>query len=413
MPQQVDIIVAESEQPGTRHTLSSWLKNSGDRVEADTPLVELETDKVMVEVSAPASGILKTLYKNPGDTVEPGAVLGQIEVTDDVSGTAKPPLKSAVEPDRDTPATGRHGNEQLLSPAVRRLVRQHQVDLQRISGSGKRGRVTKQDVLSYLRQANNSGVQDARQAPQPPAGPTRTSASTHLPHDNMRRQIARRMSQSLLHTAPHVTSIFEADLSAIMQHRRAQREAFATQGVNLTLTAYFVYAAVKALQSEPKVNSRFHEESLELFSDINIGVGTALQDQGLIVPVIQQAQNRNLLGIAAELQRLTGCAREGKLTPADIQGGTFTLSNHGVSGSLVATPVIINQPQSAILGIGKIEKRVVVKELEGEDVMTIRPMAYITLTIDHRALDAYQTNRFLSRFVEVIEHWQREGYDSD
>jgi len=407
MSRQVDIVVPASEQQGTSHVLANWLVQPGEPVQVDAPLVDLETDKVMVEVAAPASGILKTVYKQPGDAVEPGTLLGRIELDREPAATA------AASASRETPGTTahdtreRHGNGSLLSPAVRRLVKQHRVDLRQIRGSGKRGRVTKQDVLAYL-QRNGETTEDGpvtgqqeRREPMPPVA----GSSTRIPHDNMRRQIARRMSESLLHTAPHVTSIFEADLGAIMQHRKRHREAFQAQGVSLTLSAYFVYAAVRALQWEPKVNSRFHEECLELFSDINIGIGTALQDQGLVVPVIRQAQKRNLLGIAAELQRLTESARSGRLSPADLQGGTFTISNHGVSGSLVATPVIINQPQSAILGIGKIEKRVVVRELEGEDVITVRPMAYVTLTMDHRALDAYQTNRFLSRFVEVLEQW--------
>jgi len=202
-----------------------------------------------------------------------------------------------------------------------------------------------------------------------------------------------------------VTTLFEADLSAIVRHRQAHKASFAQQGIKLTFSAYFVQATVKALAKVPRVNSRFHADSLELMTDMNIGIGTALDDQGLIVPVLHQAQTRNLLGIATELQRLTDGARSGTLTPNDIQGGTFTISNHGVSGSLLATPIIINQPQTAILGIGKMEKRVIVREMEGGDSIQIRPMAYVTLTIDHRALDAYQANRFMECFVEVIENW--------
>lgn len=412
MTQLVDIVVPESEQQGTSHILSNWLKQPGDPVQTDAPLVELETDKVIVEIASPANGTLKTVYKQPGTSVEPGTLLGQIELNAGSATTPATPKKAENPRSPDLPQTGEE-SRQLLSPAVRRLVKQHGVDLQQITGSGKRGRVTKQDVQAYLqRHPDNPEPGISQDLQQTALHSNRgTTASTHIPHDNMRRQIAQRMSDSLLHTAPHVTSIFEADLSAIMRDRSRQRDAFQTQGINLTLTAYFVYAAVKALQWEPKINSRFHPDSLELFSDINIGIGTALEDRGLIVPVIRQAQTRNLLGIAAELQRLTECARDGKLSPSDLQEGTFTLSNHGVSGSLVATPVIINQPQSAILGIGKIEKRVVVKELEGEDVICIRPMAYVTLTIDHRALDAYQTNRFLSRFVEVIENWRDSTHE--
>lgn len=410
MVQMVDIIVPEGEQQGTAHVLANWLKMPGESVTINAPLVDIETDKVMVEVAAPASGILKDIFKKPGEDVTPGTLLGRIELTGSGDSTTitdqVESVSSAVDSDNQTDTP----DHALLSPAVRRLVKQHPVDLNRIEGTGKRGRVTKQDILNYLKQAPSSPVETVQHTTaiesNEKAKTHQSTNSTHIPHDNMRRRIAAHMTESLLHTAPHVTSIFEADLSAITQHRKQNKASFEQQGIHLTFTAYFVYAAVQALQLVPQINSRFHEESLEIFSDMNIGIGTALDDKGLIVPVLHQAQNKNLLGIASELQQLTEKARSGKLSPAEIQGGTFTLSNHGVSGSLVATPIIINQPQSAILGIGKMQKRVIVKEVDGVDTIQIRPMAYITLTIDHRALDAYQTNRFLTRFVEVIEEWK-------
>lgn len=414
MTRTVDIIVPQGEQQGTAHVLANWLKMPGETVALNSPLVDLETDKVMVEVPAPATGVLKDVFKKPGDDVTPGTLLGRIEIaelirdndTDKQDKTSDIVAASLDNKNPDQPTT----SALLLSPAVRRLVKKHRVDIQRIQGSGKRGRVTKQDVLNYL---NNPPCSSSKTVPQskpttdtPGITSDYSGQSRHIPHDTMRRRIATHMSESLLKTAPHVTSIFEADLSAISRHRKQHKPSFEQQGVNLTFTAYFVLASVKALQLVPEINSQFHEESLEIFSDMNIGVGTALDEKGLIVPVVKQAQNKNLLGIASELQRLTEQARTGTLSPSDIQGGTFTLSNHGVSGSLVATPVIINQPQNAILGIGKMQKRVVVKEIEGEDCIQIRPMAYVTLTIDHRALDAFQTNRFLTRFVEVIEGWE-------
>ncbi len=410
MVQMVDILVPEGEQQGTAHVLANWLKMPGELVSINAPLVDIETDKVMVEVAAPASGILKEIFKKPGENVTPGTLLGRIELTESCDTTIiteqSQPASNPIDSDGQTDTT----DHALLSPAVRRLVKKYPVDLNRIEGTGKRGRVTKQDILNYLKQAPASPAETKQHATTIEASQKKetrqSTSSTHIPHDNMRRRIAAHMTESLLHTAPHVTSIFEADLSAITRHRKQNKANFEQQGIHLTFTAYFVYAAVQALQLVPQINSRFHEESLELFSDMNIGVGTALDDKGLIVPVLHQAQNKNLLGIASELQQLTEKARSGKLSPAEIQGGTFTLSNHGVSGSLVATPIIINQPQSAILGIGKMQKRVIVKEVDSVDTIQIRPMAYITLTIDHRALDAYQTNRFLTRFVEVIEEWK-------
>jgi 2-oxoglutarate dehydrogenase E2 component (dihydrolipoamide succinyltransferase) len=221
----------------------------------------------------------------------------------------------------------------------------------------------------------------------------------------MRKGIAAHMVHSVA-TAPHVTTVFDADLSAVILHRERNRGEAEARGAKLTFTAYFVQAAVKALQAVPEVNSRWHDDALELFDDCNIGIGTALDDGGLIVPVIPQAQALDLLGTAERLHDLTARARAGKLTPADVQKGTFTISNHGVSGSIIATPIIISQPQSAILGVGRMEKRVVVREGYGREVTEIKPMIYVTLTIDHRVLDGFQANKFLAEWVKAIEEWE-------
>jgi 2-oxoglutarate dehydrogenase E2 component (dihydrolipoamide succinyltransferase) len=217
----------------------------------------------------------------------------------------------------------------------------------------------------------------------------------------MRKSIAQHMVRSA-QIAPHVTAVFEPDLSAVIAHRMAHKPIFAAEGVNLTLTAYFVRATVAALQAVPEANSRWHEEALELLDDCNIGIATALEGGGLIVPVIHRAQDLDLRETARRLQDLTARARESKLQPKDVQGGSFTISNHGVSGSLLAAPVIINQPQSAILGVGKIEQRV--KVTEG-GALEPRAMAYVTLTIDHRVLDGFQANAFLTKWVETAERW--------
>lgn len=210
----------------------------------------------------------------------------------------------------------------------------------------------------------------------------------------MRRSIADHMVKSVA-TAPHVTAVFEADLSAVIRHREAHQKAF-------TFTAYFVRASVAALQAVPEVNSRWRDQGLELYDDCNIGIGTALPGGGLIVPVLRQAQDLDLAETARRLEDLTTRARAGTLEPRDVQGGTFTISNHGVSGSLLAAPIVINQPQSAILGIGKLEQRV---RVAAGGSFEARPMLYVTLTIDHRALDGFQANAFLARWVEVVEQW--------
>ncbi|MEM9056868.1 MAG: dihydrolipoamide acetyltransferase family protein, partial [Pseudomonadota bacterium] len=290
-----------------------------------------------------------------------------------------------------------------LSPAVRRLVREHGVDPTVLTGTGRNGRLTARDVEAFVARRDAAPA-----AASPAAVPATLSAdadSYRVPHDPMRRRIAKHMVDSLLHTAPHVTSVFEMDMSAVVAHRKATKPAFAAKGVPLTYTAYFVHACVQALQAVPQVNARFHDDSVEVFRDLNIGVGTALEDKGLIVPVIHEAQALSLQGIAQALARLTAAARAGQLAPEQVRGGTFTLSNHGVSGSLLAAPIVINQPQVAILGVGKLEKRVFVTEVDGRDVIGVRPMCYVTLTVDHRALDAFQTNRFLAAVSTALESW--------
>jgi 2-oxoglutarate dehydrogenase E2 component (dihydrolipoamide succinyltransferase) len=213
------------------------------------------------------------------------------------------------------------------------------------------------------------------------------------------------MVQSLLHTAPHVTTVFEADMSAVLEDRARRREEFAQRGVPLTLTAYFVQATVSAIRVVPEANSRWTDVALEIHEAIHIGVGTAVEGSGLIVPVLRDAHARDLFETARGLEDLVTRARAGKLTPADVRGGTFTISNHGVSGSLLAAPIIINQPQSAILGIGKLERRaVVVGEGEAEKI-AVRPRCYVTLTLDHRVMDGHQANRFMQSFVETLSRW--------
>jgi 2-oxoglutarate dehydrogenase E2 component (dihydrolipoamide succinyltransferase) len=214
------------------------------------------------------------------------------------------------------------------------------------------------------------------------------------------------MVQSLLHVAPHVTTVFEADLSAVLEHRAKNKDDYARRNAPLTLTAYFLQAAVAAIRAVPEANSRWTDDALEIFDSVNIGVATAL-DSGLVVPVLRDVQSRDLFETARGLDDLVSRTREGRLSTADVRGGTFTISNHGVSGSLVATPIIINQPQSAILGVGKLEKRPVVVSENGEDRLVIQPRCYVTLTIDHRVMDGHQANRFLQTFVERLaaSHW--------
>jgi len=395
MPELIDIVVPEEQQEGTESTLMQWLKQAGDTVALHGPLIERETDKVVVEIASPASGVLHELLVEEQSQVEPGAVLGRIAAgamaavkTADTEKAAGPAATTQSAVAADPPK---------LSPGLKKLLKKHGLDVSSISGSGRGGRVTRADVENHIAGGVTTLAKD-QDAPAPLAG------ATIVPHTPMRRRIAAHMVKSM-QTAPHVTCVFEADMSAVIAHRAKNRAGLEGQGIKLTYTAYFIKAAVTALRAVPEVNSRFHDQGLELFSDINIGIGTALGDEGLIVPVIHRAQQMTLDAIAGKLQTLTDKARKGELGQDEVSGGTFTISNHGVSGSLMASPIIINQPQSAILGIGKLEKRVVVIETGGQDQMEIRPLCYVTLTIDHRALDAHQTNEFLSVFVSALEGW--------
>ncbi len=218
----------------------------------------------------------------------------------------------------------------------------------------------------------------------------------------MRLTIAENMARAVAEQ-PHVTAVFEADFTAVAAHKTAM----AARGVKLSYTAYIVKAAAEAMAVAPAINGRWEKDRIAISPSIDIGVGTALGEKGLVVPVVKDAGKLSLEEIGGKLDDLTSRAREGNLERSDVSGGSFTISNHGVSGSLFAAPIILHQGQAAILGVGKLEKRVVVREIGGQDAILVRPMAYVTLTIDHRVVDGHQTNAWLSRFVEIIENWQQ------
>ena len=394
-------IVMPMEQEGSKSVVRAWLKHVGDKVKRDEPIVELETDKVAVEVPAPADGVLTEIKLDEGDEAAPGATLGVLRLgSEDRRLPAGVPISGGA-----TPAGSRRSserNDQRLSPLVKRLLSEHKLSPDGIVGSGRDGRITYKDVEAHLARGASVPPTSSRQTP--PAG---RMPAVRVPHDAMRKSIAEHMSRSVA-IAPHVTAVFEADFSAIAAHRVKHKDAYSKAGAPLTYSAYFVRAAAEAMQVSPNVNARWYDDFLEVFEDVNIGMGVALGEKGLIAPVIQRAQVLSLKETAAKLGDLTERARKNQLKPADVQGGTFTISNHGVSGSLVATPIIINQPQSAILGVGRLEKRVVVREVNGQDAILVRPMAYVSLTIDHRVLDGHQTNAWLTRFVESLETWPLE-----
>jgi 2-oxoglutarate dehydrogenase E2 component (dihydrolipoamide succinyltransferase) len=457
MSNEVEIRAPAEQTEGTRSQIQRWLKSVGDTVQENEPLIELETDKVTVEVASPGSGTLREILKQEQEEIEPGELLGRIEVVgaakaaggarvdehtssvgaDRASATKSGEVAAASAAASVSVAPGPAA--QTVSPAVRRLLAERGLDVSQVRGTGLGGRVTVEDVLAHGADGASAGRASAgahgaggasvggATAAAPGAGSpsggssassgaqsasaTGSSASAaistdaaagpsrRVPHTATRKRIAEHMVQSLLHTAPHVTTVFEADLTTILEDRARKKDDFAKRGAPLTLTAYFLQATVAAIKAVPEANSRWTDSAVEIYESMNVGVGTALET-GLVVPVLRDVQTLDLFATAKGLNDLVTRARDGGLTPADMRGGTFTISNHGVGGSLVATPIIINQPQSAILGIGKLEKRpVVLTDAQGNDTLVIRQQCYVTLTIDHRVMDGHQANRFLQTFV--------------
>ena len=388
------------EQEGTKAVVRAWLKQIGDAVAKDDPLVELETDKVTQEVPAPASGVLAEIVLDTDAEAVPGALLARIE-TESEEALKRPGDEVADAPLSRSPAMAAPQSaptssdiETRLSPSVRRACLQNGIDPSRIEGTGRNGRVTREDVDRAIEAATLVGV-GAPTTAQP-----RSFEPQDIPHDRMRLAIAENMGRAVAEQ-PHVTAVFEADFSRVATHK----SALAAQGVKLSYTAYIVKAAAEAMSAAPAINGRWEKDRIAISPTIDIGVGTALGEKGLVVPVVKDVGKLSLEEIGQKLDDLTRRAREGRLERSDVSGGSFTISNHGTSGSLLAAPIILHQGQAAILGIGKLQKRVVVREIGGQDAILIRPMAYVTLTIDHRVVDGHQTNAWLTRFVEILEGW--------
>lgn len=410
-------------------TVGKWLKAEGDAVAQYEPVLEIETDKVTTEATAESAGILLKILVPEGETVPVGTVLAYLGQPDEslpdapaAQPAAAPHANGQTHPTPPLPPPMRQGVGRI-SPVVSRIAAEHRVDLLAVPGTGRDGRITKKDILAYVEQrdaapapavaqpqAVSAAPPTAPAAPavaprpaatafQPPTYTTAPLAAELIPHTNIRRAIAEHMVRSK-QTSPHVTTVFEVDFTQVFAHRAAHKVVFARDGANLTYTAYMIAGIVAALKAHPQANSSWSEEGLLLKRDINIGMAAAIEG-GLIVPVIKHADSLNLLGLARAINDLTERARNKQLRPDDVQGGTFSLTNHGTSGSLFATP-IINQPQCGILGVGKIEKRVKVIH----DAIAIRPLAYVSFTFDHRILDGASADAFVSTFKEVIEGWQ-------
>jgi 2-oxoisovalerate dehydrogenase E2 component (dihydrolipoyl transacylase) len=369
-------------------------------------------------VPAPASGTLLRVLVPEGQTVNAGTVLAYIGAADEALPDAA--LPNAVSPQpvetreraltaqptpsqADQPRTGRN----FVSPVVARMVAEHDIDLAAIDGTGMGGRVTKKDVQAYLAQ------RESAPSPTPLAG----TDGAAIPSDDeilhplttMRRAIARHMVQSK-QTSAHVTTIMEADMTAVVRHREAAKADIAAKGLSLTYTAYFVAAVAAALKAVPRMNSRFTDAGIVESKRVHVGLAVAV-DNGLVVPVIRDADERNVQGLARAIAELTRRARTGALQPDELEGATFTLTNHGTGGSLLATPIIA-QPQAGILGIGAMVKRPVVRSASpsllpsADDAIVIRPMCYLSLSFDHRVLDGAPADEFLTVVKQTLEDWQ-------
>jgi 2-oxoglutarate dehydrogenase complex dihydrolipoamide succinyltransferase (E2) component len=400
---QMGISVAEG-------TILEWRKRPGDWVEADETVCDASTDKVDVEIPAPAAGRLGRILVEPGETVPVGTVLAELDTAakpgeahpqesraEELAGAAAAPVEQEIDRSR------------FYSPVVRRLADEHGIDLERVEGTGIGGRVRKRDLLAVLEDGGGPTApkplhSESPYRPEPertlPAAEPLIGPSRREPLSPMRLKIARHMLASR-QTSAHCTTIVETDFSTVASRRAELREAMARKGVSLTYLAFVAKAAVAALEQHPVLNASIEDEEIVYHDDVNLGIAVAL-DEGLIVPVIRKAQRLSLEGMAAAIADLAARARERRLEPDEVGGGTFTITNPGQFGAVLATP-IINQPQVAILDLEAIVKRPVVIEQDGAEAIAIRPISYLCMSWDHRALDGAEAARFLGVVKQRLE----------
>lgn len=383
-------------------TLTKWLKKKGDRVERDEPLFEISTDKIDSEIPAPASGVLEDILVKEGETVQINTVVAVIG-----DGSAKPSTEAPIMRTRPEPAasprpdTGGDGGGIRSSPLVRRMAREHRIDLSALAGkgTGNNGRITKRDILSYIEQ----GAAMASSPPKlgavvPPPAMKITGEAERVPLTAMRKAIAEHMVLSR-RTSAHVTTFFEVDCSRVLKAKEKQQAEFERKGARLTVTPFFVQAAANSLKHFPIVNSSLDGVTIVYRRAINIGIAVNLE-WGLVVPVIKNAGEKDLFGLAKAVNDIGGRARNKKLTTDDVKDGTFTITNPGQYGGLTGTP-IINQPQVAIMAMGGIKKRAVVID----DAIAIRPMIMLSLSFDHRVIDGATADQFMADIQKQLENW--------
>ena len=369
-------------------TISKWLVEEGDQVRQYDPILEITTDKVDAEIPCSTNGTILKLLVSEGDIVKVGGLLGWIgepgeviETKTNDASTVSSSTKSTYSSDITSPAT----KEIYMSPIVKKMISENNLDITQIKGTGREGRITKKDVQTIINAKDDNATLE-------PSGIDQSMTP-------MRKAIAQHMVHSI-HTSVHVTTVFEVDMTNVTNHRTTNKASYANDNIHLTYTAYFLYASASALSSHKTINSTLVDDKILIKDDINVGFAVSLKEDGLIVPVIRDANKKTLSKLAYEINDLATRARNHKLQPDEVQHGTFTLTNHGVFGSVVAT-AIINQPQCAIMGIGAIQKRVIVIE----DIMEIRPMVYISLTFDHRIIDGAYADEFLKKVKTELEQW--------
>ena len=446
----VDVVMPQMGVSVSEGTVTQWLKAIGESVAADEPLLEISTDKVDTEVPSPAAGILVEIHVQEGDTVDVGTVVGTLQAGDGAAAPPAvapeappaaapeaPPAPVAAEPE---PAPGamsdsdETGGRTFLSPVVARIASEHNIDAATIQGTGRGGRVTKKDILSFVESGGASAAASPpAAAPAPPPAPAAASAppapapqaaAPAAPSETglapgeqsqrlsvMRRAISDHMRHSLETSAP-VTTVFEVDMSNVVAIRERLKHEYAAQhGVKLTYLAFIARAAVDVLTKWPWVNGEIRGDQIITRSFINIGVAVALDDgKGLIVPVIRHAEEKNLLGIARAVEDLADRARSKQLSPDEVHGGTFTITNPGGFGAIMGTP-IINQPQSAILDVEAIVKRPwVVTDEYGNDAIAIKPIMNLCLTYDHRLIDGAYAAPFMRDLRINLETWDESRY---
>lgn len=425
----IEMLMPQMGESITEATISKWLVKVGDKVEKDQTILEISTDKVDSEIPAPSSGVISDIKFKEGDVVPVKTIIAMIDPSG--AGASSAPTKSAPaasQPQAAAPTTNgaaSHGSSsqetggKFISPLVKELAEKHGVpisELERIEGSGQGGRINKQDFMSYVesRGAAKSAPQSspapqssspapAAAAKAPPAQNWGTEEVKVVPMDNMRAAIADHMVRSK-QTSPHVYSIQEIDVSKISKWRAKYKAEFQkNEGFSLSFTPFFLEAAVRGLLQFPMINSSVEGRKILMKKHINLGCAVALENAGLIVPVIKRAEERNLVGLARGLNDLAQRARTKKLVPDDVAGGTFTVTNPGVFGTLIGTP-IINQPQVAILCLGAIAKRPVVID----DMIAIREMCFLTLSYDHRIIDGSLGGQYLAFIRNYLENWDME-----